>query len=300
MFSFLLGAFKNIYFCVCLSMCALCAKVHKEVRRWHWIPWSWNWRQLWVIWYKSWELNSGFPDEQQLPLMAEPSLLLHFENFIQAESYQVKSPLLNIPLEIIPWYIIPFKMRTVRKQILACMPRPHPTHSTYSLLFPSNQLPVPRARQWTLPSLLVFSGPAWELYIDRSHQVKPPSLSTASPLSLQRLCLVSHSSLWIHGSLLTNSPAARHGGCSRFCLLQAMVQRFLRSCNTWGKKATFYSQPTSPPLPPYSIPLKYLAWEWVSNKAATDYFLIGISQHSHQWVSHNLTKRLGFSVLFCK
>lgn len=92
-------------------------------------------------------LTQVFPDEQQLPLMAEPSLLLHFENFIQAESYQVKSPLLNITLEIIPWYIIPFKMRTVRKQILACMPRPHPMHNTYSLLFPSNQLPVPRAWQ---------------------------------------------------------------------------------------------------------------------------------------------------------
>lgn len=37
------------------------------------------------------------------------------------------------------------------------MPRLHPMPDTYSLLFPSNQLPVPRAPQGTLPSLLVFS-----------------------------------------------------------------------------------------------------------------------------------------------
>lgn len=65
-----------------------------------------------------------------------------------------------------------------------------------------------------------------------------------------------------------------------FCLLWTMAQCFPHSCNTQGKVATPYSQ--LPSL--YSIPVKYLTWEWLPYEATTNYHvLIGIFQHPYLW-----------------
>lgn len=70
---------KKFYVCGCFSYMYVCAPrvwyQPTEVRRWHWIPWNWSYRQLWA----AMRLNAGNwiqspQKEQQVLLIAESSL----------------------------------------------------------------------------------------------------------------------------------------------------------------------------------------------------------------------------------
>lgn len=72
------GFFFRILISLFLIMCR-CIYLHMGM--WHefrgqrlWIPWSWNCRLFWDTWHAWREPNSGLLEEQQVDLLAEPSL----------------------------------------------------------------------------------------------------------------------------------------------------------------------------------------------------------------------------------
>lgn len=138
-------------------------------------------------------------------------------------------------------------------------------HSVHSPLFPSNRLLGEH-----FPSHLMFSHAAGEFYMGRVTPGQASLLSIVSPLSPSCLCL----------GLCLVPPCEYLTGSSRvlllpdmenvpgFCLLGTMAQWLPHPCNTTHKARW--------PLPtfPYSIPVKYLTWEWLPNEATTHHVLI--------------------------